>query len=90
MSIEGMLCAAGLALLAAGVLVRIGTASTPGQEPLSIGTETAPPQHLVAGSLGPRSPGWRVGTAALWLAVALLLAAGGVVLLAFMRYAVAS
>jgi hypothetical protein len=90
MSIEGMLCAAGLTLLAAGVLVRIRTASTPGQESLAIGTETAPPQHQVAGSLGARSPGWRVGTAALWLGVALLLAAGGVVLLAFMRYAAAS
>lgn len=90
MSIEGVLCAAGLTLLAAGVLVRICTASMPGQEPLSIGTETAPPQHLVAGSLGPRPPRWWLGTAALWLGVASLVAAGGIVFLRFALFSAAS
>ncbi|MFN7148188.1 MAG: hypothetical protein ACK4V6_01780 [Microthrixaceae bacterium] len=88
MSIEGMLCAAGLALLAAGVLARTRTASI--SRPAPIATETSPPQGQASGTLGERSRGWWAGTAALWLGGALLLAAGGVVILRLVLFSIVS
>lgn len=84
MSIEGMLCAVGLALLAVGTLVRARTASP--SRPVPIGTESGrTPQSIV--TQRPSSP---VGTAALWLGIASLVVAGGVVLLRLMLLPVVS
>lgn len=89
MSIEGMLCAAGLALLASGVLVRARAATAPRPAAATV-TEAGPPQRQGQGAIGGRLPAWRVGTAALWLGVASLVAAGGVVFSRLMLFWVVS
>jgi hypothetical protein len=80
MSIEGMLCAAGLVLLAAGLLVRSRAASMSSEVPATV-PEAGSSQGQVPELTAEQSPGWWLGTAALWLGVASLVAAGGLVFL---------
>lgn len=89
MSIEGMVCAAGLALLAAGLLVRSRAASMSSEVPTTV-PEAGSSQGQVPELSAERPPGWWVGTAALWLGAAALVAAGAIVFLRFALFSVVS
>ncbi len=79
MSIEGMLCAVGVALLAAGVLARARLASAPGS--VATVVDDGPAASTGTGRLDVRSsPVWRASTVASWSGVVLLVGAGVVVL----------
>jgi hypothetical protein len=84
MSIQGTLCAVGLALLAAGVLVRARLASVAA----SLGTvaeDGAAPHD--ARRVSTRSmPSWWASTVAMWSGVAFLVGAGGVLLVELWRF----